>query len=226
MFLDNAVADAQAKASSLSDALGRIKRIEYSVRFLDSGPTVVDFGDDASFFRANRNLQRAFVLAFEHSVNGVIDYIQKHLLQLVGICYHGRQAGFDFVLQGDATYFQVVVAQQQSLFEHLADIYLIMLRFALASEREQVLHYSMCALGLLEQFAYKIACPFIQPFALQQLRITENGGQRIIKFVGYARDELAYSGHFFTLQQLFLGASQVFISTAGFFIEFDFFYGG
>ena len=42
----------------------------------------------------------------------------------------------------------------------------------------------MRPLCLLEQLPYKVGCPIVQPFALKQLRIPEDGRQGIVQLVG------------------------------------------
>ncbi len=134
--------------------------------------------------------------------------------------------GLDFALDLDVVDLQIVVAQGQSFIQHLADIHLLLLRLALAGERQQVLHHAMSALRLLEEFADEVGGAVRQPFAFQQLGIAQNRGQRIVQFVRYSGDQLSDRRHLFALQQLLLGVAQVFVGAAGFFVEPDFLDGG
>ena len=79
----------------------------------------------------------------------------------------------------------------------------------------------MRTLCLLEQLPYEVGCPIVQPFALKQLRVSQDRRQRIVQLVGHARDQLAHRRHLLALQQLLLRLAQVFISLAGFFVEAD-----
>ena len=80
----------------------------------------------------------------------------------------------------------------------------------------------MGALGLFEKFAHEVRSPLGQAFAFQELGVTENRGQRIVQLMRYARNQLSHCRHLFTLQQLLLSATQVFISAASLFVKTDF----
>jgi len=80
----------------------------------------------------------------------------------------------------------------------------------------------MGALSLLEELGDEILSALVEAFALEQLSVAENRGERIVEFVGYSGNELADGGHLLALQKLFLGAPQIFVSFAGLFVETDF----
>ena len=103
-----------------------------------------------------------------------------------------RNFSLDVALHFDVVDLEVVVAQRQSLVEHLANIDLLFLRLALAGEGQQVLHHAVSALRLLEEFAYEVGGAFSQAFTFEQLGVAENGGQRIVEFVGDTGDQLSY----------------------------------
>ena len=84
----------------------------------------------------------------------------------------------------------------------------------------------MRPLRLLEQFADVILRARVQAFGLEQLRVAQDRGQRIVQFVRDAGNQLADGRHLFALQQLFLRLAQIFVSAAGFFVEADLFDGG
>ena len=97
----------------------------------------------------------------------------------------------DFPLERNVVHFQVVLAQHERFFQHLAEIDFLLLRLALASKGEQVLHYPMRPLRLLEQFAHVLSGTLIETRALEQLRVTEDCRERIIQLVRYSGNQLA-----------------------------------
>src|SRR5262245_10588830 len=84
----------------------------------------------------------------------------------------------------------------------------------------------MRALCLLKQLAYEITGSLTQTFAFKKLSVAKDCRQRIVQFVGYPGDELPHSRHFFTLEQLLLGTTQVFIGSACLLVELGLLDGG
>jgi len=83
-----------------------------------------------------------------------------------------------------------------------------------------------CALCLLEELAHEVGGVIVESFTFEKLRVAENGGQRIVEFVGHARNKLSDGRHLLALQQLFLSLAQIFVGAAGLLVETDLFYGG
>ena len=48
---------------------------------------------------------------------------------------HRRDTGFDIALQGDLVHLQIVITQRQRFVQHLADVYVLLLRLTLSGER-------------------------------------------------------------------------------------------
>src|SRR5208282_5695126 len=117
MLLNNSVTDAEAEPRAFAYALGGVERLKNAVRFLDSGTGVVKFGVDISVLGVDTHLQRSSLSGFQHSVYSVVDDVEKHLLQLVRVSGDRRSRAFEFALQLDVIYFQVIVAQRQGLIQ-------------------------------------------------------------------------------------------------------------
>src|SRR5579863_6555798 len=122
----------------------------------------------------------------------------------IGNDYGGIRTQIFF--DGNIVDLEIVVAQGESFIHDLADIDLGALRFSLACKGKQILHHTMGALSLLEELGNEILSALIQAFALEQLSVTENRGERIIEFMGDSGNELADGGHLLALQELLLSA--------------------
>ena len=73
----------------------------------------------------------------------------------------------------------------------------------------------MGALGLFIDFFEVVAGARARDFfRFEKLAVAEDGGEGIIELVGYAGNQLADGGHFFALEELFLGAAEIFIGFA------------
>src|SRR5215470_8957398 len=91
MLFNNAVADTQAEAGSLPDALGRVERIEDSAGLFDSWSIVMKFGDNRPFLRSNTYFQSPVASALKHCVKRVIDHVEEDLLELMSVSNNRRQ---------------------------------------------------------------------------------------------------------------------------------------
>src|SRR5581483_11214002 len=117
---------------------------------------------------------------FQDSVDRVVDDVEEDLLELMGIGGDRGQAGFEIAIYPNVVELEIVFAQDKSFFKDAAEIHLKFLRLVLAGEGEQVLHDSMGTLRLFEQFADKILGVLIEAFTLEELGVTENGGEGIV----------------------------------------------
>src|SRR5271166_1529985 len=190
VLLHNAVTDAQPQSGSLAYALGGIERLEDAMRFLDAGTRIVEFGVHISVFGVDTHLQGTAASGFQHGVDGVVDDVEKHLLQLVRVRRDRRSRRFEFTLQVNVIHLQVVIPQGERFIQHLANFDELFLRLALAGKGQQALHHAMGALRLLEELAHKVGGAFVQAFALEKLGVAQNRGQRVVEFVRDTRDEL------------------------------------
>src|SRR5260221_8814902 len=127
--------------------------------------------------------------AIEHGIRRVIDDVEINLLQLVRISHYKRQYRLKIPFHRDVVDFQVVVAQRDGVFQHAAQVNVYPLRFVLPREGEQVLHDPLGALRLLTQLDDEFFHTRVELFAFQQLRIAQNGGERIVQLVRHSRNE-------------------------------------
>src|ERR1700687_4379745 len=164
MFFYDAVADAQPEAGPFPNALRGVEGIEDALGILDSGAVVGALRGNVSTFATDTHPEFAGMTSFENGIDGIVDDIQKHLLDLVRVGDNHCRFGGKIALNADVIDLEVVVAQGQSFVENLADIDLISLRLPLAREREKVLDYTVRPLRLLEQFADVILCAVVQTF--------------------------------------------------------------
>src|SRR5579864_6099772 len=134
MFFYDAIADAQPEAGPFSNALSGVKRIEDALGILDSSAVVGELRANVSTFRTDTNLEFAGMPSFENGIDGIVDDIQKYLLDLVRVGDDQGRFGGKIALHADVIDLEIVVAQGQSFVENLADVDLIPLRLALARE--------------------------------------------------------------------------------------------
>ena len=142
VLLHDRVGDRQPEARALADLLRREERIE-DLRlhlFRNPGPIVVDLEDDRVAVRVvpGAHDQHAAAVRGEHRLLGVDDQIEQHLLELMRIGEHLRQAGGERVDDGDVAEALLVRAQRQRLAHDLIDVDHRARRLALAREGQQV----------------------------------------------------------------------------------------
>ena len=81
----------------------------------------------------------------------------------------------------------------------------------------------MRPLGLLEQLTHIVGRLVIKARAFQQLRVTQDCGQRIVQLVRHTGNQLADGRHLLALQQLLLRPPQVFVRPASLLVELHLF---
>ena len=106
MLLDDPVRDREAEARAAADGLGREEGLE-DVRqrvLRDAGAVVDHLGAHRPGVAAHVRVQDDAPpgLALEHRLLGVQQEIQEHLLELVRVGEHRRQAADELLLDGDA----------------------------------------------------------------------------------------------------------------------------
>src|ERR1019366_4440966 len=141
--------------------------------------------------------------AFADGVVSVVQDVQKHLLELVGISDdfgQGLVEAFDHL---NAVTDEVVRAQVHGALQDGVELNELALRWHLAGKAEQVLHDLLGALRFLQNH------PQIAPRAFGELGVfhqevgeSEDGGEGIVDFVGDAGDQLSDGSHFLGVHQL------------------------
>ena len=156
---------------------------------------------------------------------GVGDEIQEDLDELVGVAQDAGKAGV-----GAKIHFDVVAAQRMFLklkraLDEIVDVEKFFLSGSGAREFEQVLHDARGAAGLamreIELAGEGFVIASLAGALAKQFGDAENGGERIIQFVGDAGEHLAHGGEFFRLNKLFFEALEVGDVAAGEHHAFD-----
>src|SRR6266852_5735337 len=157
---------------------------------------------------------------FQDGVNRVVHDIQKDLLELVWVGGGDGEIPRQVQVDTDVVHTQVIITQRQRLFESLVNLHLNTLRLVLAGETQEILHDAVGALCLLVKFVGILdsLLPHLSAGS-QQLAVAEDGGKRVVQFVRDAGDQLTDRRQFLAVEQLLLGAAQVFVGLASFFIE-------
>src|SRR5207253_9340005 len=90
----------------------------------------------------------------------------------------------------------------------------------LAGEAKEILHDAVCALCLLVKFVGVLHALLSHLSAGgQQLAVTEDGGKRVVQFVRDPGDQLPDRRQLLAVEQLLLGAAQIFVGLASLLIE-------
>src|SRR5271168_3030776 len=100
-FLDDAVADAEAEASTFAHRLGGEERIERAVQVAEAGAGIVEADENAIALARGGNGNGA-LRAFFHRVNRIVQNIQQYLLQLVLADGNARKLRLDVQLHANA----------------------------------------------------------------------------------------------------------------------------
>ena len=152
-------------------------------------------------FHAGPDPQVALLAFFQNGVNGVIDEVEKDLLQLVRIRGNLREVGCKIQMHADLAHAQVIVAKGQSIFESGIEAHGNAFGLMLPRKAQKVLHDAVSALGLFVEFLgiAESQRPDL-PAGGQQLAVAEDRGKRIIQLVGNAGNELPDGGKFFAVQ--------------------------
>jgi hypothetical protein len=188
MLLDDRVRHRQAETRTFSHFFRREERIEDPRQQIlgHARAVVVDLEDHGFLigFVPGSEDQRAAAVRAEHRLLGVDDQVEQHLLQLMRVGEHLRQAGGQRVDDADVVQALLVGAQRQRLPNDLVHVDHRTGRVALAREREQVADDARGAFGFgkdgVEPALHLFVGirPFDQPLAPRQDR-----RQRIVELM-------------------------------------------
>ena len=149
-------------------------------------------------------------LADEHRLLGVDDQVEQHLLDLMAVGEHLRQAGGERVDDGDVRDALLVGAQRQRLAHDLVDVDHRARRLPLARERQQVADDARGALGFAEDGLEAAADRLVERRSLRQpLGPAEDRRERVVQLVRDAGDRLAERRHLLGLQQLVIDVARL-----------------
>jgi len=98
---DDAACDVKAKPGALADVLGGVERLERPGQYLGGHPGagVGDLDDDVLGVRSGRDAERP---AGVHGVDGVVDEVRPHLVEVGRVRLDARHAGAVFTDDGHA----------------------------------------------------------------------------------------------------------------------------
>src|SRR5580692_834537 len=191
MFLDDAVGDGEAQTGAAGLAFAR--------RSLGGKERIVDalnvLGSDAASGVGHRyadtlSIERghAQCAAARHSVFGVQEQIQEHLLQSSRIALNGGQLGLEYVFHLDLGDLELVFQQRQRLSDYFVYIHIADLAAASAREIQQIVHDFRGTEGLPRDLLQQTGLLRIALQLLaEHLGVGGDHGQRRIDFVSDTR---------------------------------------
>jgi hypothetical protein len=91
---DNTVTDRQPQSGSLADLLGRIERHENPVHLI-GGDTLAGVGNIDLHHAVDKGAGDLYSARTADGVDGIVDHIQQHLLELIAIGDYFGHVGFE-----------------------------------------------------------------------------------------------------------------------------------
>ena len=145
-------------------------------------------------------------VGFSDGLFGIVEKIEQYLLHLLRRDQHriGNLAGLGNQL--DVIHAKLVALQVHRLFDEFVDADDFPLFRFLAAEGEKVLHQVGCPLRLLDDGVDGSFIGRASPAEGEQLRMAENGSQRVIDFMGDAGDGFPERRELFGLDEVALQA--------------------
>ena len=154
--------------------------------------------------------QDAAAVGRQHRLLGVDDQVQQHLLHLVAVGEHLRQAGGERVDDRDVRDALLVGAQRERLAHDLVHVHHRARRLPLAREGQQVADDARGALGFAEDRLEAAADRLVERRALRQaLGPAEDRRERVVQLVRDAGDRLAERRHLLRLQELVIDVARL-----------------
>src|SRR6202011_3158639 len=157
MFLDDAVADAQTEAGSLADLLGGEEGIENAVGMGDAVAIVAERDFHGIPGPGRRDLDARRAAYGVHGVVGIVEDIEKDLLQLVRVTNDIGQSFIKVLDDFDAMTIEVVGPQLDSAAQDDIELHGITLWWHLPGKTQQILNNLFGALRLLQNDAQVLA---------------------------------------------------------------------
>src|SRR5208282_4233125 len=185
MFADNAVANTQAQTSALADVFGGEEGIKNLFGIGDAHAVIAKRNFNEWVGVGAPDLNAGGARAFADGVVGVVQNVEKHLLELVGISDDLGQGVVEVFDHLNAVTDEVVRTQVHGALQDGVELKRLALRRHLAGKAEQVLHDLLGALRFLENHAQLAASAFGDLGVFhQEVGESEDGGEGIVDFVG------------------------------------------
>ena len=195
---DNSVADAEAQARTFARLLGSEEGVEDAVGVAYSG-SVVDEGDfNAVDGAACADTDFTVVSRFLNRVISVIQDVQEYLLELLGVAHGTFEVLIELLAHFNAMTGKIVAAQFDGLPQDVIQVDGFPLGRPLPCKAEQVLDDFFGALRFMKDDLQVLAGRrwHVRIFE-QQVRKTENRGERIIDLMRDAGNQAPDGSHFF-----------------------------
>src|SRR6516165_9350495 len=205
MLAHNSLADAQSETCAFPDILGGKKGVEDAVWTLDPVAVVAkDHLDQVvQIGRADFDARGAARIA--HGIVGIVQNVQKNLLQLVRVPDHQVEILVQVFEYLDTAAMEIIGAQLHGAVQDGVELDRLALRRHGTGEGEQVLHDLFGALRLLQDDAQVLAGALRYIGILEkQIGKAENRGKRVVDLMGDTGNQLAHGHHFLRMDQLCL----------------------
>jgi hypothetical protein len=131
----------------------------------------------------------------------IADQVHKHLLELAGVAIHKWQNWVKIQLQPDIFGCGTEALKFESARDNLVERHATTLRTGFPGGEQQLAEDSGGALRFLKNLTGFVRAADWVATQEQALRVTQDAGERVAKFVSDTGDHLAESGEFFCLQQ-------------------------
>src|SRR5713101_2553796 len=203
MFTDDAIANTQAQTSTLADVLGGKERIKNTFGIDDAHTVIAKRNLDESVGAGAPDLNARGPRGFADGVISVVQDVEKHLLELVGISDDSGQGFVEAFDHLNAVADEDVRAQVYGALQDGVELDELALRRHLAGKAEQVLYDLLGALRLLQNHTQITARAFGELGIFhQEVGESEDGGEGIVDLVSDAGDQLSDGSHFLGVHEL------------------------
>src|SRR3974390_674047 len=207
MLLNDAVGHRQAQpcASAVAAAgllaLGGEERIVDAVNvFLRDAATSVGHGDAHVVSVAGRDGKCS---AGRHSVFGIQEKIEEHLLQLAGVAEDWRQAGMQLGHHLNARRLELVLQQRERVLDYAVQVHVVEVRARGAGEVQQAVDNLRGAEGLPGDLFQQFRLFGIVVYLFREhLRVGRDHGQRGVDLMRHTRRQQADGGKLLRLRKL------------------------
>ena len=194
MFAKDRQTNTQTQPGAATGSLGGEEGIKNLGQYLtgDSGSIVLKRGDDALRRARDTNAQRAMIAKLSNGLLGIGDQVQEDLSELARVAENQREIRGSREIHGDAIGAERMFMKLQAALDEFTQIEANLAGLWRAREGQETLNdlggTTRLAMGNFELAAGGIVGGRIA----QKFGDAEDGGERIIQFVGHAGNHLAH----------------------------------
>src|SRR6266852_6055587 len=190
MFADDAIANTQAQTGTLADVLGGKEWIKNAFGIGDAHTAIAKRNLDERAGTGAPDLNAGGPRGFADSIVSVVQYVEKHLLELVRVSDDSGQGFVETFDHLNAVTDEVVRAQVYGALQDGVELDELALRWHLTGKAEEVLYDLLGALRLLQNHAQIAARAFGELGILhQEVGESKDRGERIVDF-GHDYDDV------------------------------------